>query len=233
MESLMPRSSFQAVVFDLDGTLVDSRVAVIEAVAAGIREVAAEAGLPEPDIDPDRLRAPLGRPAPEYFRAVLGETLGHLAAPVKEAATRHEVEAFEQGRGRLHPGVLDALDSLRSTGMKLAAVSNAQAPYFRAALECTGLADRLDHSECYEDLPEGSPAPFKLTLLRRALVALEVEARSTVMAGDRRDDIEAGSAAGCTTLAIPFGFGTAEELEGADLRIDSFAELRSALGLRA
>lgn len=221
----------EAVVFDLDGTLVDSRVAVIEAVSAGIREVAREEGLPDPAIDPARLRAALGRPAPEYFRAVLGETLGHLAPRVKEAATRHEVEAFAAGRGRLFEGVPETLDRLREAGLRLAAVSNAQAPYFRAALEHTDLSGRLDHTECYEELPEGAQPPYKLTLLRRALDVLGVSADRAVMAGDRRDDIEAGAAAGCTTVAIGFGFGTADELAGADLQLAQFSGLPALLGL--
>ena len=227
----MPRSRYRAVVFDLDGTLVDSRVAVIEAVSAGILEVTAEEGLPAPDIDPERLRSALGQPAPEYFRTVLGETLGHLAPRVKEAATRHEVEAFASGRGRLFDGVLEALDTLRAHGLRLAAVSNAQAPYFDAALDHSGLAARLDHRECYEDLPADVSPPFKAALLRRALAALGVDASETVMAGDRADDIEAGTALGCTTLAIGFGFGSPEELAGAHLHLSSFAELPATLGL--
>ena len=218
-------------VFDLDGTLVDSRIAVIDAVSAGIREAVEAAGLPVPPIDVQLLHDALGKPAGEYFRAVLPETLGHLADRVKEAATRHEVEAFETGQGRLFDGVLEALDRLRGAGVRIAVVSNAQTPYFRAALKYTGLANRLDHAECHEELPSDSARPFKLTLLRRALVALDTPAERALMAGDRAEDLEAGTRAGCTTLGIPFGFGDDEEIAIADLRLESFAALPSILGI--
>jgi phosphoglycolate phosphatase len=227
----MPHPRFDAVVFDLDGTLVDSRIAVIDAVSAGIREAVATAGLVVPPIDEQLLRDALGKPAAEYFRAVLPETLGHLAGRVKETATRHEVAAFEAGHGRLFEGVLEALDRLRTAGIRIAAISNAQAPYFRAALEHTGLDARLDHAECHEELPDDAARPFKLTLLRRALAELGTPAKRVLMAGDRAEDLEAGRVVGCTSLAIPFGFGTEEELAIADLRLDSFADLARIVGV--
>ena len=224
-------SRFDAVVFDLDGTLVDSRVAIIDAVRAGVHEVIDAEGLPRPDIDDATFRAALGKPAREYFLAILPETLGHLAERVKEAATRHEVEALASGHGRLYDGVLPALDSLRSAGLRLASVSNAQAPYFRAALTHTGLAGRFDHTECHEELPADSPRPFKLTLLRRALDALDVAPSRTLMVGDRAEDLQAGREAGCGTLAIPFGFGSDEELAIADQRLDHYDDLPSIVGV--
>ena len=225
----MPR--FDAIVFDLDGTLVDSRVAIIDAVRAGVHEAVAEAGLPQPPMDDATLRAALGKPAREYFLAILPDTLGHLAERVKEAATRHEVEALAAGRGRLYDGVLAALDALRAAGIDLAVVSNAQAPYFRAALEHTGLLERVSHAECHEEMPVDSPRPFKLTLLKRAIERLEVDPARVLMVGDRAEDIEAGRAAGCATLGIPFGFGSLEELSSADHELRHFDELGSIAGL--
>ena len=224
-------SRFDAVVFDLDGTLVDSRVAIIDAVRAGVHEAVAAADLPQPEVSDDTLRAALGKPAREYFLAILPGELAHLAERVQEAATHHEVEALEAGHGRLFDGVLTALDALRTAGVSLAAVSNAQAPYFRAALEHTGLLERFDHTECHEELPPDSPRPFKLTLLRRAIDRLGVEPGRVLMVGDRAEDIEAGHAAGCATLAIPFGFGSAEELAAADQRLAHFDQLPSVAGV--
>ena len=224
-------SRFDAVVFDLDGTLVDSRVAIIDAVRAGVREAVAEANLPQPEISDDTLRAALGKPAREYFLTILPETLGHLAERVKEAATRHEVEALAAGHGRLYDGVLPALDTLQAAGVRLAAVSNAQAPYFRAALEHTGLLARFDHTECHEELPPESARPFKLTLLQRAIARLEVSPSRVLMVGDRAEDIEAGRAAGCATLGIPFGFGSPDELATADQQLSHFDELGSIVGV--
>lgn len=220
----------RAIVFDLDGTLVDSRVAVIDAVAAGIREVAARHGRGPVAIDPARLRAALGMPAREYFVAVLDETLRDLADEVKEASTEHEVTSLASGEGRLFPGVLDTLDALRTRGYSLGVVSNAQGPYFRAALEHLDLESRLSHSECYEELPDGAARPFKRTLLGRALQTMGVEPESAWMVGDRREDIEAGHALGTRTAGILFGFGTPDEFDLADRRLQRFDDLLSIEG---
>jgi phosphoglycolate phosphatase len=218
-------ASIQAVVFDLDGTLVDSRVAVIDAVAAGIREVAERHGRGPVRVDPQVLRDALGKPAAEYYRDILDANLVDLAAEVKETATAHEVGALARGDGRLFEGVLATLDALRARQIRLASVSNAQTPYFRAALEHLELGPRFDHTECHEELPAGAQRPFKRTLLARAIAALGVSPAQTVMVGDRREDIEAGHALGCHTVGITFGFGVPEELREAATCIDAFGDL--------
>ncbi|RKZ08249.1 hypothetical protein DRQ32_09290 [bacterium] len=227
----MSRPRYDAIFFDLDGTLVDSRVAVIDAVSAGIHEALTAAGETVPPIDAQMLRAPLGKPAPEYFRAVLPETLGHLAGAVKEAATRHEVAALAAGKGQLFDGVLEALDRLREAGVLLGVISNAQAPYFRAALRYTGLGERFQHSECHEELPPDAASPFKTTLLRRALLQLGSAPERLMMVGDRAEDIQAGISTGCATLGIPFGFGDEKELAIADRQLDSWGLLPAMVGV--
>lgn len=217
--------TIEAVVFDLDGTLVDSRVAVIDAVAAGIHEVAARHGRGPAHVDAQVLRDALGKPAAEYYRDILDANLVDLAAEVKEVATAHEVNALARGDGRLYDGVLATLDALRQGNVKLASVSNAQIPYFRAALEYLDLAPRFAYTECQEELPAGAARPFKQTLLARALEAMGVAASRAVMVGDRREDIEAGHALGCRTVGIAFGFGSEAELASATWQVQGFGEL--------
>ena len=83
----------------------------------------------------------------------------------------------------------------------------------------------LPHAECQDDLPSSARRPYKTTLLRRALVALEVEARETVMVGDREEDIALGVEIGCGTIGAAYGFGGAAELVRASARIDRFEAL--------
>ncbi len=225
----MTRARVEAVVFDLDGTLVDSGTAVIGAVATGIREVAERHGYGRIDVDPSVLRAALGRPAREYFRTVLPRKLVDLADEVKEVATQHEVEALRAGRGRAFDGVLPALDSLRSSGRRLACVSNAQAPYFRAALEHLGLGRRFEYTECQEELPPDSVPPFKVVMLRRALASLDVAPSHAVMVGDREEDLVSGRTVGCRTVGVTYGFGEPAEFADADATIDRADDLVSVV----
>ncbi len=222
MTGRAPRS---AVIFDLDGTLVDSRVAVVGAVAAGIEETARRHGRGSIPIDPAKIRSALGLPATEYFRTILDERLRDLSEEVKTAATAHEVAALERGEGRLFPSVLPTLDALRGRGHALAVVSNAQAPYFHAALDALDLRRRLDHAQCHEELPPKTPAPFKRALVERALRRLGIEGAHAWMVGDRREDVEAGRTWHCRTVGVRFGFGAEEEFADADHVIDRFDQL--------
>lgn len=227
----MPEPRWQAAIFDVDGTLVDSREAVVEAVATGFREVLTRHGHPGVEADPAQLLAGLGLPADEYYLALLPQEYHALASEVKDAATHHEVAAMADGHGRLFPGVLETLDALRAQGTKLACISNAQLPYFRACLEHLGIGERLSHSECYEELPaprdeeRAAQESTKMRLLRRALEALDVDPARTLMAGDRAADVEAARLHGCTGVGLLHGFGDADELAPAHHLLDDFRQL--------
>ena len=209
----------RAVVFDLDGTLVDARAAVVDAVAAGMEEALRHRGIENVHPDKHAIAQAMGLPAGEYFRAIVPARLQHLADEVQTASTRHEVEALARGEGRVYPGVIQLLAGLRVAGLRIGVISNAQAPYFEAALRALDLAPRIDHRECHGDLPAAVPTG-KVALLARALAALGVPAAQTCMVGDRRDDLEAGLQAGCVTVAATWGFGGPEELTAAAYHAD-------------
>lgn len=211
----------RAVVFDLDGTLVDSRNAVVEAVARGVRDVLQRHGIRDYRPDPRLIQQAMGLPAPSYFRRILPGNLHHLAEEVQAAATRREIEALAEGRGRLFPGVMETLRRLRERGLLRATISNAQAPYFQAALRHLGLDVLMDWAECFEEMPP-SPEDPKLALLRRAMEALAVSPEEVLMVGDRREDVMAGRALGCRTAGLTHGFGQPGELDEADHALDGF-----------
>jgi phosphoglycolate phosphatase-like HAD superfamily hydrolase len=212
-------------VFDLDGTLVDSRVAVAEAVAAGVREVYNRHGI---DLSPDSaaIEKAMGLPPPVYFEAILPRKLHHLARQVQAACTDQEVLSLAEGRGRLFDGVTETLSALGDRGIALALVSNAQREYFRAAIRFLRLGKHFAHKQCIDEVPSSSASP-KLALLFRALDVLEVDAAHAIMVGDRRSDVEAGKSLGCTTVALTYGFGKTDELAEADHRFDRFEQILS------
>lgn len=89
---------------------------------------------------------------------------------------------------RLYPGVFDMLTQLRSAGLRVALVSNAQSCYTRPELELTGLGDVFDEVVISSD--EGVRKP-SAELFRSALVRMNVEPEHVVMVGnDPRNDID-------------------------------------------
>jgi phosphoglycolate phosphatase-like HAD superfamily hydrolase len=218
-----------AVLFDLDGTLLDSRRAIVDAVARGIEEVAAEHGQAGLVANRQAIVDALGLPADEYFRQVLPPTLLQHAAEVKTAATGHEVDALAINSEQLYASTLPALRELRARGHCLGIVSNAQHEYFRAALYYQKLENCVDYSECYEELPPSTAPPYKQRLVERALSALSAAGRVNTMVGDRAEDLEAGRACGCRTIGVLHGFGHREELAKADHLARDLAEVASII----
>ena len=219
-----PTRPMQAAIFDLDGTLVDSRQAVVEAVAQGVADGFEAHGIDDVVPDESAIMDAMGLPPAEYYQRILPTGLHSLAREVQDAATEHEVNALADGHGRLHEGVIETLDELRRRGLKLAIISNAQAPYFRACLRYLELAEQIDHAECHEELPADGPGG-KVVLLTRALAALGRTAGACLMVGDRREDVSAGRELGCVSVGLSYGFGSTAELAEADFRLDQFSGL--------
>jgi len=214
------------IAFDLDGTLVDSRGGIVEAVQAGVVDTLRRHGADSAAPTETAIVGALGQPANEFFRSLLPQDLQHLAAEAQERSTAHEVDALRGGRVTLFPGTLDALRRLHAQGRSLALISNAQRGYFDAAIESLGLAPLFHFRSCHDDLEARERAHGKRALLGRALHALE---RPAVMVGDRRDDFEAAASHGCLSVGLRCGFGAAEEIAAADHVLDSVAQLSALL----
>jgi phosphoglycolate phosphatase len=182
----------QAVLFDLDGTLVDSGID-FGRMRREMLELAAESGcdtgaLNGADILEIRDQA--------CARAVdSGEALRRAEARL----VRIEREALE--RASLIPGARELLEELRRRSIKLGIVTRNSREIAADALNQYALP--YDVLVAREDTPRVKPHPEHL---RRALAALEAEPASAIMVGDGRMDVEAGRAGGMRTV----GYLTAE-----------------------
>lgn len=210
----MPR----AVLFDLDGTLVDSRADL----ALGVNLTRVDLGLPP--LDPglvagyvgDGVRRLLERAlpeCPERLEEALALNRGHYGAHLLDAT-------------RLYPGAARALDALADLGFALAVVTNKPAEFTRPILEGLGVLDRFAAVVAGGDAPALKPDPAPLRL---ALEACGCGPEGSWIAGDHRTDLEAGRRCGLRRCLCRYGFGNPGE-ETWDLEVAGLEEFARHLG---
>ncbi len=216
-----------AIVFDTDGTLLDARAAVVDAVAAGLAETYGHFGLPEPAADLPRIAGAIGLPSPDYYQAAIppgtvpAELTARFVAEFERRSTRAEVAALCRGATHLYPGVEETLAALAGRGHALLLMSNAGSQYFDTVVAVHALWRFFARALSFEEAARRGWARDKKGVVRR-LIAGESAA---FVVGDRGHDVEAGRAAGARTVGCLYGFGPAAELAGADWRIAALPEL--------
>lgn len=206
------------VVFDLDGTLVDSRFDLADAVNYAMQQ--------------------LGCPALPYeaFPPLLGSGLSYL---LKEAAGTHDPEVLATAKAhfddyyaehfvtktRPYPGVMTTLQVLKPK--KTAIYSNKLQHFTGRIAEALDMAPLMDMVQGAN--PEAYPLKPHPAGLHRILKQLEVTADRALMVGDSTHDIEAAKAAGMYTCAVTYGYRSRKELEveAPVYFVDQFPELLS------
>lgn len=187
----------RAVVFDVDGTLVDSLPAfrvVAERAARPYGIVITDAIVREA-LNTDRAFWDLALPSDYADRAAVMATLSREAARCWPDVLREH--------GRVVAGVADALRALRASGMKLGIVTGARRTSL-APLERDGLLDLADAVVTGEDVARRKPDPEGLTA---CAAALEVAPQDAVYVGDTPLDVRAARAAGMFAVAVLSGAG--------------------------
>lgn len=211
----------ELVIFDMDGTLVDSRDDIAASINAGLLAVGA------PARSGTEIHQLIGRPLAEMFRALLP---AGLVGRSEEAARAYRADYFENcARGsRLFPGVLECLDGLGS--VKKAIATTKQTFQARRVAERLGLGSRFDLVHGTDGIPH-KPDP---AVIEQVLERLGARRERSWMVGDTVWDLRAGRAAGLRTCAVTYGIHAPGVLaaEGPDLILDDLARLPAALGVR-
>ncbi len=212
-----------AVLFDMDGTLIDTPAGILRAH----REVLAEMGLTQPD---PVVRATIGRPLVASCALLLGLPEDH--ADVLHAVARFRALFTElvvpDAVSLIFPGVVELLGSLREQGLGLAVVTSKGQRGAEELLGAAGLMDSFSAVVCHGMAERGKPHPDLALLAAERLHADPVDC---VVVGDAVDDMRMAVSAGMTALGVSYGVATAPELlgSGASVVLGSVAELADAL----
>jgi phosphoglycolate phosphatase len=187
-------------VFDLDGTLVDSSRDLAAALNAALARVAPGA----PSIALDVVVSFVG----EGARILVERSLRHAGVDVApEAVLPVFFECYGErllDTTRLYPGVAEALDAL--DGFPLAVLTNKPGPFSRTILEGLGVAGRFARIWGYGDVAARKPDPVGLLRLAEELGASPAD---TWMIGDSAIDVRTGRAAGARVAGVTWGLDPA------------------------
>lgn len=212
------------VIFDLDGTLVDTAPDLIDS----LNHTIAAAGLaPVTFNDLTHLVGQGVRVMIERAFALRNKALPpEDAEPLHERFIAHYREEMP-GNSKPYPGVLKALDRLTAAGFELAVCTNKTSVLAIPLLEKLGLKDRFATITC------GDTFEWRKPDARHILGAIEKaggDARSSIMVGDSVNDILAAKNAKIPSIGVTFGYTDVPMAElGPDVTIDSYEALDAAL----
>jgi phosphoglycolate phosphatase len=214
----------RAVLFDLDGTLTDSRPGIINSALYALRRLneTRSAGLAIPR--PGSLSFMLGPPLQESFAKLVGPA----EAPALVALYRERYEPIGMFENSVFPGVTEALEALAAMDYRLYVATSKNEVYARRILDHFGLARFFIAIHGAE--PGGARAN-KGELIAYALNRHAIDPRFAAMIGDRENDAWGAKAAGVGAIGVLWGYGSREELSaaGADPLIAAPDEIAPAL----
>ncbi len=209
------------IVFDVDGTLVDSGAEIARRVAGAFDRL----GLPQPTAQ--AVRAHVGLSLHKYMGEVAGTTDESLIVRLVEAY-RAIALVSAPGQMPLFEGAREALDRLGRRPDTLLAVATGKG---MAGLRKTLDENDIAHHFVTLQTPDTNPSKPHPGMLRAAMDAAGVGPDDTVMIGDAVFDMEMASAAGVRAIAVSWGLQPVVDLRnaGAVAVVDSFAELDAAI----
>ena len=216
--------SIKLVIFDLDGTLIDSRLDLVHSVNAALRHIG------RPALPDEVIASYVGDGAPILIqRALGGET-------VDEATVRKGLEFFlayyrehKLDHTTIYAGITEALAAIQNSGngtpRKLAVLSNKPVGPSRKIVEALGLGPFFSQVYGGNSFSTKKPDPEGA---RKLLEEMSVKPDQAVIVGDSHTDVETGRNAGLWTIAVTYGFAphTLEDA-GPDVVVDQPCELRN------
>lgn len=214
----MEVTDIQAVIVDLDGTMVDT---------LGDFEVALNrtlSGLDLPSVSRALIERTVGKGSEHLIRSVLDHQLALpevtaygricvgrtevLFEPAWQAYQRHYLDINGQFAD-VYPGVVEGLSAWSEQGLQLACLTNKPRAFAQALLEAKGLADYFSVVFGGDSFEHKKPDPLPLLKTCEALGTVPAK---TLMVGDSQNDAMAARAAGCPVALVTYGYNHGEPI---------------------
>jgi len=214
-------SPYTCVLFDLDGTIVDSAPGITASLAYTFEQL----GMPIPS--PSQLLEYVGPPILESFEQLAGmsDTEGHQALAIyRERYLEHGV-----GNVSIYPGLADVLKTIHESPLALSLATSKPESLARIALTSLGVIQYLD---VLTGASEDEVRSAKADVVEEALIRLRAfgaDISRPVMIGDRFYDVEGAAAHDVPTIFVEWGYGSPAEQVGTVAVAKDAAELTALL----
>ncbi|HEY2351038.1 MAG TPA: HAD-IA family hydrolase [Candidatus Acidoferrum sp.] len=212
-------SSVRALLFDLDGTLIDSKLDLVHSVNATLRE------LKRPELPDEVISSYIGNGAPVLVAKSLGQDVNPAELDVALKFFLSHYEAHKMDSTRAYPGVPEALQQL--SAMPMAVLTNKPVRISKRILEALGLAKYFRAIYGGNSFATKKPDPFGALTILREFSARPDEA---ALIGDSEVDVQTARNAGILAAVVNYGFGIHDRAaHPADLYLDTLLDIVPAL----
>ncbi|HVS26406.1 MAG TPA: phosphoglycolate phosphatase [Burkholderiales bacterium] len=201
----------KAVLFDLDGTLLDTAPDLVDATNRTLSELGMAA------VDAEIIRSYIGGGIAVLLQRALAATLKR--EPDMEIYQRG-LPLFEKhyarvmlNQSRPFPGAVEGLQKMRAQGLHLACVTNKSERFTLPLLEATDLRDFFELVVSGDSVPKKKPDPLPLT---HACAHFGAKPHEALLIGDSPLDTQAARAAGCHVFCVPYGYHQGRDVRELD-----------------
>ena len=208
----------ELIIFDLDGTLVDSK----EAIAKTVNFALAEVGLKEKSAS--EIVSYIGTGVDDLISKSLVEQHQNLFERTKSVFENYRINSPEHSH--LYPGVKEILEYFKHK--KKVIVSNRKHEFALRTLQALNIYGYFKEVKGADDIISMKPSSYPLEM---AMKRFNIEKEKTIIVGDMDVDILAGKGAGIATCAVTYGIGEREDIikAGPDYIIEQILDLKNII----